>query len=275
MKKRNIVSICLALCLVTVTMVGATFAYFQDQTADVVNTFTVGDVKISLTEPMWDQDEAKDLDPGAVVDKNPMISNTGKSDGYIVMEVTGMDRMNQQGFSATYDNLNWSKVDANGNPKETANFRLEDGYYVYKGGALKPGASTPALFEKVTLSEDATEFATAEYRIMGNFRDEKGLFSYEDANGKEIAENVGRQPSEFNSDGTPTVTYTINGIANQTFTSAAEAEKYIKENVKEDVGFKFDLTLQGYAIQTTFKDAEGKDLPFEPYTNWFKKLIFE
>ena len=273
MKRKGLLSVVLATCLVGVTLVGATFAYFQDVTQEKVNTFTVGGVNINLLEPSWHKENGIDLYPGAVVAKDPRISNVGKSDGYIVMKISGMDRMTQTGFSAVYDNENWDKVDAQGNVANTDQFALADGYYVYKGGALAPGKTTAPLFKEVVLSEDATEVTGENYKIMGKFRDDKGLFSYEDANGKEIAANVDREPTVFNTDGTPTIVYTIEGVAGKTFATPAEAEKYISENVKDEVGFKFDLVIQGYAIQTDFEDGNGNVLPFNPYTNWFTKLI--
>lgn len=273
MKKKGLLSVILATCLVGVTLVGATFAYFQDVTQEKVNTFTVGGVDISLTEPHWDPNDSKDLVPGAVVDKDPLITNVGKSDGYLVMKIAGMDKMALTGFSAVYDSANWDRVDANGKVDNTAGFALADGYYVYKGGAVKPGQSTTPLFSKVVLSEDATEVTGEKFKIMGKFQDENGLFSYEDANGKEIPENVDRQPTVFNADGSPAVVYTIEGVSGETFASPAEAEKYIEENVSGEVGFKFDLKVQGYAIQTDIKDTDGKPLSFNPYTNWFTKLI--
>ena len=276
MIKKKFLVATVAACLAAVALIGGTFAYFQDSTNEVVNTFTVGNVKIDLTEPKWKPENSEDLVPGAAVEKDPMITNTGRSDGYIVMKVSGMKEMTDAGFSAKYDGENWDRVDKNGNVANTSKFALADGYYVYKGGALKPGASTAPLFTKVVLSEDATEITGESYKIMGKFEDGNGLFSYEDANGKEISENVGRQPTVFNDDNTPKVVYTIEGVKGETFPSPAEAEDYIKEKLpKADVAFKFDLTVQGFAIQTDIKDSNGKTLAFNPYTNWVPKLINE
>lgn len=267
MKKKSIVSIVMAVCLAAVALVGATLAYFTDTTQEVVNTFTVGNVDINLTEPKWDPDNGKNLYPGAEVPKNPMITNTGEGDGYIVMKVAGMDTMVDQGFSAEYDAENWDLVDAAGNklPVPEGN-ALVDGYYVYNKGALAAGDTTPALFDHVDLSEKAAEIAGTTYKIMGNFEDANGLFTYEDAAGNEIAANVGRQPTKFNEDGTPKVTYTINGVAGQTFKTAEEAREYVLENLKSDASFVFDLTVQGYAIQTT-------DIIFADYTSWVPVLV--
>lgn len=266
MKKKSIVSIVVAVCLAAVAVVGATLAYFTDTTQEVVNTFTVGNVDIDLTEPNWNPDNGKNLYPGAEVPKNPMITNTGEGDGYIVMKVAGMDTMAAQGFLAVYDAANWDLVDADGNKLSSEGNALVDGYYVYNKGALAAGDTTPALFDKVVLSEEATEIAGATYKIMGNFEDANGLFTYEDAAGNEIAANVDRQPTVLNADQTPKVTYTINGVAGKTFATAEEAREYVLANYKNEAGFVFNLTVQGYAIQTT-------DITFADYTSWIPVLV--
>lgn len=266
MKRKGILSIIMALCLVAVVMIGATLAYFTSSTGEVVNTFTVGNVSIDLTEPGWKPDDAKNLQPGASVAKDPQITNTGEGDGYILMMVSGMEQMAAQGFSAVYDSANWDLVDETGKklsvPEGSA---LKDGYYVYNKGALKSGATTTPLFSEVKLSEDAKEISSTVYKVMGNFQDATGLFTYKDAAGNVIEANEGRQPSVFNEDGTPKVTYTINGVSGKTFATAEEAKDYVLENYKESAGFVFDLTVQGFAIQTT-------NIAFEPYTNWVGAL---
>lgn len=272
MKKKSIISIVMAICLVAVTMVGATLAFFTDKTQEVVNTFTVGNVDIDLTEPDWDPDEGLDLYPGAEIPKDPQITNTGTGDGYIVMKVSGMTEMKDQGFYAFFNEADWDLVNEAGEAVTVTrdaegNALLVDGYYVYNKGALASGATTPALFEKVNLSEDAKEFAGATYKIMGMFKDADGnLFAYEDAEGNEIAENVGKQPAVFNEDGTPKVFYVVNGDSHAPFDTAEEASEYVRETYKDSASFVFNLTVQGYAIQTT-------DIVFAEYTTWVPTLV--
>lgn len=266
MKRKGILSIVMALCLAAVVMIGATLAYFTSSTGDVVNTFTVGNVNIDLTEPGWKPDDAKNLEPGATVKKDPQISNTGEGAGYILMKVSGMEKMAAQGFSAVYDTANWELVNEKGEKLAVPEGNtLVDGYYVYKSGALASGATTAPLFSEVKLSEDAKEISSTVYKVMGNFEDENGLFTYKDAAGNVIEANAGRQPSVFNEDGTPKVTYTINGVSGKTFATAEDAKDYVLENFKESAEFVFDLTVQGFAIQTT-------NIDFEPYTNWVGAL---
>lgn len=269
MKKSKIAAIITAGCLAATALVGGTLALFTSVTPEVKNTFTVGDVKIDLTEPKWNPDDAKNLQPGASVDKNPMITNTGKGDGYIVMQVTGMTEMAKQGFSAVYDSTNWVLVDNDGNkldvPEGSA---LVDGYYVYNKGAVEAGETTKPLFESVTLSTDTKELSQTKYQIVGYFKDNDGYFTYKDAKGKVIEANANRQPTDLKDDGTPKVTYKINGVDDKTFGSVADAEKYVSEELKANTAYTFDLTVKGYAIQTTtFEFEKNGGYP------WMKELM--
>lgn len=265
MNKKKILTAVLAVCLVAAMTVGATLAYFTSKTEDVVNTFTVGNVDIDLTEPSWNPDDGKDLQPGAVVKKDPKITNTGVGDGYVMIQVTGMDAMVD--FSAEYDAANWTLVDADGNvlPVPAGN-ALVDGYYVYNKGALAPGTSTPALFSEVVFNEDAAEVSGTTHKIMGYFQDENGLFTYKDENGAVIEANKDRQPTVFADAAkkNPKVVYKIQGV-DKVFDTAAEAEEYVLTNFKDEASFVFNLTVKGYAIQTT-------GINFTPYTNWVPEL---
>ena len=99
MTKKKIVSLCLAAVLVVMAIAGATMAYFTDtKTAD--NTFTVGNVKIVLDEALVDNEGhavtgekaervtgndygIEAVYPGATLDKDPTVKNTGKNPAYI------------------------------------------------------------------------------------------------------------------------------------------------------------------------------------------------
>lgn len=268
MKKKSIISIVVAVSLAAVALVGATLAYFTDKTQEAVNTFTVGNVDIDLTEPSWDPDNGKNLYPGASVEKDPIVTNIGEGDGYIVMKVEGMRAMKDQGFSAVYDAENWDLVDAAGNklPVPEGN-ALADGYYVYNKGPLASGKSAPALFTEVKLSEDAQELATAKYSIVGMFKDNDGRFTYDDE------ANLGRKPA-LDAEGNPIVVYIIsdgNGgsLDNVEYPSAQEAREAVlgNEEYKNAATFVFDLKVQGFAIQTTGFDN------FADYTTWMGELV--
>lgn len=70
MKKKTILTIC-ALVLVAALSIGGTIAYLTASTESIVNTFTVGNVNITL-------DESDNLDfkmvPGNEIDKDPVVT---------------------------------------------------------------------------------------------------------------------------------------------------------------------------------------------------------
>lgn len=84
--KKKILTLCLVLALFAAAMIGGTLAYFTD-TDNKTNTFTVGKVDITLTEPAWKEEEAK-LIPGRVIPKNPTITVAADSErAYTFMKV--------------------------------------------------------------------------------------------------------------------------------------------------------------------------------------------
>lgn len=87
--KKKIVSIALAAALAATAIVGSSLAYFTDTTEEKTNTFTVGNVDITLTEPKWDADiNNKDLIPGKTIPKDPTITVAeGSEKAYTFMKV--------------------------------------------------------------------------------------------------------------------------------------------------------------------------------------------
>ena len=95
MKKKK--TILAALVLLLVVAVGGAIAYFTD-TDTKTNTFTIGNVDISLTEDGWDAladandndipDVAEDMMPGESVTKDPTINNLStKNPAYVFAKV--------------------------------------------------------------------------------------------------------------------------------------------------------------------------------------------
>lgn len=70
MKKKSL-ALVLALAMIVVCVVGGTLAWLTDKTAPVTNTFTYGDINITLAE-------SEDLDlkmiPGYTIDKDPTVT---------------------------------------------------------------------------------------------------------------------------------------------------------------------------------------------------------
>lgn len=71
--KKKIISIALIVSLIAIAAMG-TLAYFTDETAPKVNTFTLGKVDIDLTEPSWNADADHIIMPGVVFEKDPTIT---------------------------------------------------------------------------------------------------------------------------------------------------------------------------------------------------------
>ena len=101
--KKKILALCLVVALMATAIAGATLAYFTDK--DVVNnTFTVGNIDITLDEAPVGEDGVADegtrvkaneyhLYPGMTYDKDPMVTvAAGSEECYVRME---MDINNQ------------------------------------------------------------------------------------------------------------------------------------------------------------------------------------
>lgn len=88
MKKKSILVAAIAVMLVAALVVGGTLAYFTDKSGEKVNTFTVGNVKIDLTETAWNDNDDHTLVPGKSYDKNPTITvKEGSQDAYVFLKL--------------------------------------------------------------------------------------------------------------------------------------------------------------------------------------------
>lgn len=73
--------------LILCMMISGIFAYLTS-TDGVVNTFEVGEVKIDVLEPSWEEGAVKHaVEMNEEVAKDPMIENIGENDAYVFMEV--------------------------------------------------------------------------------------------------------------------------------------------------------------------------------------------
>ena len=86
MKKERAAAVFLGFSLFAASS-GITNAYLQDQKT-VCNVVTTGGVKIDLTEPAWEPEQAEGLTPDSAVPKNPIVTNTGKTDAWIFLRVS-------------------------------------------------------------------------------------------------------------------------------------------------------------------------------------------
>lgn len=90
--KKKLMAIALAVCVVAVLAAGASLAYFTDKTDAANNTFTMGNVKITLDETDLtkgndsrtpDGNTYTNLYPGMDMVKDPTVHNTGKNDAWV------------------------------------------------------------------------------------------------------------------------------------------------------------------------------------------------
>lgn len=84
MKKKTL-ALVLALTLLVAGVVGGTLAWLTDQTAEVKNTFTVGDINIGLTETTTDYK----MVPGNTIAKDPTVTVKANSEAcWLFVQVT-------------------------------------------------------------------------------------------------------------------------------------------------------------------------------------------
>lgn len=84
MKKKTL-ALVLALTLLVVGVVGGTLAWLTDQTDEVKNTFTVGDINIGLTETTADYK----MVPGNTIAKDPTVTVKANSEAcWLFVKVT-------------------------------------------------------------------------------------------------------------------------------------------------------------------------------------------
>lgn len=88
MKKKTILVAAIAVMLVAALVVGGTLAYFTDKSDAKMNTFTMGNVGIDLTETAWHDNDDHTLIPGKFYDKNPTITvDANSQDAYVFLKL--------------------------------------------------------------------------------------------------------------------------------------------------------------------------------------------
>lgn len=176
MTKKRFVAILLCVTLVALAAIGATFAYLTDSKT-VDNTFTMGNVKITLDEtnvndPTGDRVTSNEYNvyPGAVVTKDPIVHNVGANAAYIRATVNVSNWMNlvgayypdfkytfgQEGYKAALNLLvgelgeGWSVVGVEAG--DTFTIGQFDAKFILKyDGKLAAKGDTTAMFQTVTI----------------------------------------------------------------------------------------------------------------------------
>ncbi len=156
----------LTIGLLLLVGVAGTFAYLTDKTAPKVNTFTVGKVGITLTEPKWDAATNHKIIPGAVLEKDPTITVTANSEtAYVFAELAFTDSLAKYESAVTINySSDWTLLKIDGNKK----------IYVYK--TTVPTKSTDTVlapvFGQLTFANTLTaasleELKTAQLTVTG------------------------------------------------------------------------------------------------------------
>jgi len=171
MKKKK--TILAAVVLLLVAIVGGAIAYFTD-TDEKTNTFTIGNVDITLTEPNWDTtdttpangvpDAAEDLMPGETVAKNPIINNEStKNPAYVFAKVVvpcTTETTPQEIFTYTVNTDAWTELSGEAVACTSGGNATHVYYYGTSGtltelakaaNASTPTPTTKAVFDSVTV----------------------------------------------------------------------------------------------------------------------------
>lgn len=150
MTKKKIVSLCLAAVLVVMAIAGATVAYFTDTDAKD-NTFTVGNVGITLTEPNWEgsgKEDAPEVYPGEPLAKDPTVTNVGSNPCFVRISVANLKQFGDKG-DITY------RTDYVTGALGTDWVLHTDGYFYYTK-VLAVNEATPALFDQIVMPTGLT-----------------------------------------------------------------------------------------------------------------------
>lgn len=89
MSKKKITLILAATVLIVSLIIGGSLAYLTDD-ATVTNTFTMGDIDISLTEPAWVPEDGLSMLPGDNTPKDPTVTAVD-GDSYMRLVVELVD----------------------------------------------------------------------------------------------------------------------------------------------------------------------------------------
>lgn len=158
MNRKTIVLLAMAL-IIMIGAVSGTIAWLTTNTAPVANTFTPGDVEVSVTDNV-----------SGNVKSNVVITNTGNTEAYIRAAIVANWVLDGKIVAPWTDsvsiNSGWTKV----------------GNYYYYTSPVAPGAATgSALFTSYTAPEAPVEGAHLEMTILAQAIQSKPKKALEDA----------------------------------------------------------------------------------------------
>lgn len=145
MNKKKILVLAVSVCLVAILAIGGTLAYFTDD-EEATNTFTVGNVDITLTEPNWEgtgSQDAPEVYPGEPLAKDPTVKNDGANPCFVRIKVEGLDCLGNAGM------ITYRTDYVTGNLGD--NWVLHTDGYFYYNKVLEVGVTTDALFDQIVI----------------------------------------------------------------------------------------------------------------------------
>ena len=186
MKKTLLTILCTV--LVCSCVMGVTLAYLMDSTAPIVNTFTIGNVDIDLTET-GATNNAKEFKmvPGSTLDKDPTVTvATGSEDCWVFIKI---DKANNFDTYMTYSMADgWTQL------KDADNNDIAGVYYRSVGSAD----------------------ATRTFYVLSGGTDSKGSVTVKNTVTKEMADNLTTATY-------PTLTFTAYAVQSENVATAAAA----------------------------------------------------
>ena len=196
--KKKIFALMLCIAMLAIAVVGGTLAYFTDDD-DVTNTFTMGNVAISLDEAKVERPEGEDVweatdervkeneyegvYPGAVLPKDPTVHNEGTYGAYVrakvIVNFNALAGLQESGklFANGVDDSDLTaivNIDTENWTFEAMEFPTEDPtalIYSYRYNTeLAAGADTTPLFTEVSIpgfvsNEVVTKYGLGEFQI--------------------------------------------------------------------------------------------------------------
>lgn len=163
MNKRKIILLAALLVMVAILGVGGTLAYFTAEDS-ATNEFTVGNVKIELTEPSWDstgETDAPEVYPGEALAKDPQVINKGNNPCFVRIKVDGLDCLKAEGDGD--EMLIHVRTKYVEDALGEGWVLHSDGYYYYTK-ALAAGGTTTPVFDSIVIPKALTNADGMEHK---------------------------------------------------------------------------------------------------------------
>ena len=157
---KKVLALVLALTLLVAGVVGGTLAWLTDQTAEVKNTFTVGDINIGLTETTTDYK----MVPGNTIAKDPTVTVKANSEAcWLFVKVT--ESANLDDFITYAIATGWTELEAGVYYREVPASAADQTFSVLAGDAVTVKSDvTRAMLE--TAKTDAPTLTFKAYAIQ-------------------------------------------------------------------------------------------------------------